>query len=108
MACNTAFRIECYRHDTLSLYAAFDRKTEEVLGNTATRHTSAELAAFLGDVVAHQPRRKEIHVICDNLSAHKTKGVDEFLALHPNVHLHYTPTYSSWLSITTDSAVTGH
>jgi len=89
---------EYYRHGTLSLYAAFDTKTGEVLGKTATRHTSAEFVAFLGDIVAHQPRRKEIHVICDNLSAHKTKGVDEFLALHPNVHLHYTPTYSSWLN----------
>jgi transposase len=89
---------EYYRHGTLSLYAAFDTKTGEVLGKTATRHTSAEFVAFLGDIVAHQPRRKEIHVICDNLSAHKTKGVDEFLTLHPNVHLHYTPTYSSWLN----------
>ena len=41
---------------------------------------------------------KEIHVIADNLSAHKTKRVDEFLAEHPNVHLHFTPTYSSWLN----------
>jgi transposase len=89
---------EYYRHGTLSLYAAFNTKTGEVLGKTAARHTSAEFVAFLGDIVAHQPRRREIHVICDNLSAHKTKGVDEFLNLHPNVHLHYTPTYSSWLN----------
>lgn len=89
---------EYYRHGTLSLYAAFNTRTGEVLGKTAARHTSAEFVAFLGDIVAHQPRRKEIHVICDNLSAHKTKGVDEFLAQHPNVHLHYTPTYSSWLN----------
>jgi len=89
---------EYYRHGTLSLYAAFNTKTGEVLGKTAARHTSAEFVAFLGDIVAHQPRRKEIHVICDNLSAHKTKGVDDFLTEHPNVHLHYTPTYSSWLN----------
>jgi transposase len=89
---------EYYRHGTLSLYAAFNTKTGEVLGKTAARHTSAEFVAFLADIVAHQPRRKEIHVICDNLSAHKTKGVDAFLAEHPNVHLHYTPTYSSWLN----------
>ena len=89
---------EYYRHGTLSLYAAFNTKTGEVLGKTAARHTSAEFVAFLADIVAHQPRRKEIHVICDNLSAHKTKGVDDFLTEHPNVHLHYTPTYSSWLN----------
>jgi transposase len=89
---------EYYRHGTLSLYAAFNTRTGEVLGKTAARHTSAEFVAFLGDIVAHQPRRKEIHVICDNLSAHKTQGVDDFLTEHANVHLHYTPTYSSWLN----------
>jgi len=89
---------EYYRHGTLSLYAAFNTKTGEVLGKTATRHTSAEFVAFLADVLAHQPKRKEIHVICDNLSAHKTKRVEQFLVEHPNVHLHYNPTYSSWLN----------
>jgi transposase len=89
---------EYYRHGTLSLYAAFNTKTGEVLGKTALRHTSAEFVAFLADVCAQQPKRKEIHVICDNLSAHKTKRVHEFLAEHSNVHLHYTPTYSSWLN----------
>ena len=89
---------EYYRHGTLSLYAAFNTQTGEVLGKTAQRHTSAEFVAFLADILAHQPKRRETHVICDNLSAHKTKGVDAFLAEHRNVHLHYTPTYSSWLN----------
>jgi len=57
---------EYYRHGTLSLYAAFNTKTGEVLGKTATRHTSSEFVAFL--------------------------------TAHPNVHLHFTPTYSSWLN----------
>jgi transposase len=89
---------EYYRHGTLSLYAAFNTKTGEVLGKTAARHTSAEFVAFLTDICTHQPKRKEIHVICDNLSAHKTKSVTAFLVAHSNVHLHYTPTYSSWLN----------
>jgi transposase len=89
---------EYYRHGTLSLYAAFNTKTGEVLGKTAERHTSAEFVAFLTDIVVNQPRGKEIHVIADNLSAHKTKRVDAFLAEHHNVHLHFTPTYSSWLN----------
>jgi transposase len=89
---------EYYRHGTLSLYAAFNTKTGEVFGKTATRHTSAEFVAFLADICTQQPKRREIHVICDNLSAHKTRRVDEFLADHPNVHLHFTPTYSSWLN----------
>ena len=86
------------RHGTLSLYAAFNTKTGEVLGKTATRHTSAEFVAFLTDIAAHQPRRKQIHVIADNLSAHKTKQVDAFICAHLNVHMHFTPTYSSWLN----------
>jgi len=89
---------EYYRHGTLSLYAAFNTKTGEVLGKTAPRHTSAEFVAFLADICAHQPKRRQIHVICDNLSAHKTKAVAAFLDDHPNVLLHYTPTYSSWLN----------
>jgi transposase len=89
---------EYYRHGTLSLYAAFNTKTGEVLGKTAERHTSAEFVAFLADIVTNQPRGKEIHVIADNLSAHKTKRVAAFLDEHPHVHLHFTPTYSSWLN----------
>lgn len=89
---------EYFRHGTLSLYAAFNTKTGEVLGKTAQRHSSTEFVAFLTDIVANQPIGKEIHVIADNLSAHKTKRVDEFLSVHRNVHLHFTPTYSSWLN----------
>jgi transposase len=89
---------EYYRHGTLSLYAAFDTRTGEVLGKTAPRHTSAEFVAFLTDIVVNQPRGKEIHVIADNLSAHKTGQVKDFLKTHPKVHLHFTPTYSSWLN----------
>jgi transposase len=81
-----------------SLYAAFNTKTGEVLGKTAARHTSAESVAFLTDIVVNQPRGKDIHVIADNLSTHKTDRVAEFLDLHRNVHLHFTPTYSSWLN----------
>jgi len=89
---------EYYRHGTLSLYAALNTKTGKILGRTTARHTSADFVAFLTAIVASQPRGKEIHVIVDNLSAHKTKLVGEFLAAHPNVRLHFTPTYSSWLN----------
>jgi len=89
---------EYFRHGTLSLYAAFNTRTGEVLGRTAERHTSAEFVAFLTDIVAHQRRHIAIHVILDNLSAHKTKHVDAFLQAHPNVQLHFTPTYASWLN----------
>src|SRR4029434_2011594 len=89
---------EYYRHGTLSLFAALNTRTGEVVGQTCPRHTSAAFVEFLADVVATQPRRREIHVIADNLSTHKTKDVQAFLAAHPAVHLHFTPTYASWLN----------
>src|SRR5271166_4697026 len=89
---------EYYRHGTLSLYAALHTATGRVHGKTAARHTSAEFVAFLTDIVANQPRGKEIHVIADNLSAHKSQPVKAFLEAHKKLHLHFTPTYSSWLN----------
>jgi transposase len=89
---------EYFRHGTLSLYAALEVSRGQVLGKTTPRHTRAEFVAFLAAVVATQPEDKEIPVSVDNLSAHKTQAVAEFLAAHPNVALHYTPTYSSWLN----------
>jgi transposase len=89
---------EYYRHGTLSLYAALEVKTGKVHGKTAARHTSQEFVGFLEDVVRQSRRGQQIHIILDNLSAHKTKKVEQFLAAHPNVHFHFTPTYSSWLN----------
>jgi len=89
---------EYVRHGTLSLYAALNTHTGEVVGRAASRHTSDEFVSFLGSVVNSQPATREIHIIVDNLSAHKTQKVRTFLVAHDNVHLHYTPTYSSWLN----------
>ena len=89
---------EYHRHGSLSLYAALNPQTGQVLGQTAPRHSSAEFVSFLGEVVASQPANREIHIIVDNFSAHKTTLVKEFLAGHPNVQLHFTPTYTSWLN----------
>ena len=86
------------RHGTLSLLAALDTKSGEVIGHTVPRHTSAAFVEFLDDLVARQPKRREIHAIADNLSTHKTQAVRTFLVHHPTVHLHFTPTYSSWLN----------
>ena len=105
--------LEYFRHGTLSLYAALETQSGEILGKTAEeaegnsggrrtgeprRHTSAEFVSFLEDIVASQPAGKVIHVIADNLSAHKTKLVEAFLEAHPSVRMHFTPTYSSWLN----------
>jgi len=89
---------EYFRHGTLSLYAALDVKTGKVHGKTAERHTSDEFVEFLEQIVGLCQHEQEIHIIADNLSAHKTKKVAAFLELHPQVKIHFTPTYSSWLN----------
>ena len=89
---------EYFRHGTLSLYAALDVKTGKVEGKTAKRHTSAEFIAFLNQLLSKTRWAKEIHIVLDNLSAHKTKAVEEFLQQHPKVRFHFTPTYSSWMN----------
>src|SRR5260221_2408769 len=90
--------LNIFRHGTLSLNAALNTRTGDVLGKTTARHTSAEFVDFLGQIVASQPQGREIHIVADNLSAHKTKNVFEFLQTNPTVRIHYTPTYSSWLN----------
>jgi len=89
---------EYFRHGTLSLYAALNTKSGKVLGQTAAHHATEEFVAFLGQIVALESKGREIHIIADHLSAHKTKRVAQFLAEHPQLHLHFTPTYSSWLN----------
>ena len=89
---------EYKRHGTLSLYAALNVRTGEVQGKTTARHTSPDFVDFLGEVVATRALDEEIHVILDNLSTRKTKLVKAFLDEPPNVTLHFTPTYSSWLN----------
>jgi transposase len=89
---------EYYRDGTLSLLAALDTKSGEMFGQTVPRHTIAASVEFLTEIVASQPPRRENHVIADNLSTHKSQAVRTFLVAHPHVHLHFTPTYSSWLN----------
>lgn len=89
---------EYKRNGTLSLYAALDVATGRVEGMTAASHSSPVFVRFLDQLVATQPKRRAIHIIADNFAAHKTKVVTDWLAAHPQVHLHFTPTYSSWLN----------
>jgi transposase len=89
---------EYFRHGTLSLYAALDVKSGKVHGKTAPHHTSEEFVDFLGQVVRRCKPNQEVHIIVDNLSAHKTVKVRDFLESQPQVKLHFTPTYSSWLN----------
>src|SRR5918911_1195043 len=70
---------EYYRHGTLSLYAALNVRSGKGHGKTAQRHTSAEFIDFLTGLVNHARWAKEIHIVLDNLSAHKTQAVRDFL-----------------------------
>lgn len=89
---------EYYRHGTLSLYAALDVRTGKVVGKTSPRHTSAEFIAFLNELAGTAKWAREIHIVLDNLAAHKTPAVAAFLQANPKVQFHFTPTYSSWLN----------
>lgn len=82
----------------LSLYAALNPQTGEVIGQTTTRHNSQEFVAFLEEVVATQPAGRQVHVILDNFATYITDLVKGFLQRHPIVNFHFTPTYSSWLN----------
>lgn len=84
------------RHGTTTLFAAFNVATGHVQAGHYSRRRRREFLDFMNDVVAAHPGR-EIHVILDNLNTHKPKD-DRWLRDHPKVHLHFTPTYSSWLN----------
>jgi transposase len=87
----------CYkRHGTTTLFAALDVVTGQVKAGHYARRRRREFLDFMNQIVAENPDR-EIHVILDNLNTHKPKR-DRWLKLHPRVHMHYTPTYSSWLN----------
>lgn len=84
------------RNGTTTLFAALNVGTGHVTGRHYKRRRRLEFLDFMNRVVK-QHQGKEIHVILDNLSTHKPKR-DRWLARHPNVHFHYTPTHTSWLN----------
>lgn len=84
------------RHGTTTLFAALNVATGEVTAAHHRRRRRIEFLDFMNSVVAKHPDR-EIHVVLDNLNTHKPKR-DLWLARHPNVHFHFTPTHASWLN----------
>ena len=87
---------EYKRHGTTTLFAALDWLSGAVQGKHTTRRRRREFLAFMNEIVAAHPNQ-ELHVILDNLSTHKPKH-DRWLARHPNVRFHFTPTHASWLN----------
>lgn len=86
------------RHGTTTLFAAFDIATGKVLTKCKPRHRHQEFLAFLADIDANVPPDLDVHLIMDNYGTHKQKKVRAWLARHPRYHVHFTPTYSSWLN----------
>jgi len=84
------------RHGTINLFAALEVATGVIRGKTTQTKKRADFQAFMDDILAEQPADRQIHVILDNLSTHKKN--EQWLALHPNVTFHFTPTSASWLN----------
>lgn len=86
------------RHGTASLYAAFDILTGNVMGRITTRHRAKEFLDFMRQIDKATDPALDLHVILDNSSTHKTAEVKAWLAKHPRIKLHFTPTSASWLN----------
>jgi len=87
------------RHGTTSLFAALDVATGKVIGECHRRHRSQEFLQFLKTIDANVPSELDLHLILDNYGTHKTPRVRRWLAAHPRVHVHFTPTGASWLNL---------
>ena len=87
------------RNGTCDLFAALEIATGKVITDIRARHTSADFVAFLNKVDRNVPKDLDVHVILDNLSAHKTPTVHKWLLRHRRFHLHFTPTYGSWMNL---------
>lgn len=87
------------RHGTLDLFAALNVATGEVLARCTRQHRAQDFVAFLREVEASVEPTVDVHVVLDNLSAHKAPPVQRWLVRHPRVQFHFTPTYASWLNL---------
>ena len=86
------------RHGTTTLFAALDVATGKVLTECKQRHRHQEFLSFLKHIEGNVPEFLDIHLIVDNYCTHKHVKVKEWLAVRPRFHVHYTPTYASWIN----------
>jgi transposase len=87
------------RHGTTSLFAALDVATGTVIGQTQRKHRHQEFLRFLKTIDKATPADLQLHLVLDNYATHKTPAIQQWLVRHPRFHLHFTPTYSSWLNL---------
>lgn len=86
------------RHGTTALFAALDIKTGQVLGQLHRRHRSVEFRQFLDAIETNVPATLDVHLVMDNYGTHKTPRIRNWLAKRPRFHVHFTPTYGSWIN----------
>ena len=86
------------RHGVTSLFAAFNTADGTVISALHRRHRTIEFKKFLTKIDAQVPDGLEVHLIADNYGTHKSPAITTWLAAHPRFHMHYTPTYSSWIN----------
>ena len=86
------------RHGTTTLFAALDVASGRVLTKCKQRHRHQEFLAFLRDIEKSVPKKLDVHLVVDNYATHKHASVQRWLAARPRFHIHFTPTYSSWLN----------
>ena len=89
---------DCVRHDTTTLFAALNLATGTVIGRCQRRHCHQEYLHFLKEIDANVLRGLTVRLIVDNYATHKHPRVQRWLAAHPRVQVHFTPTYASWLN----------
>lgn len=87
------------RHGTTSLFAALELKSSQVISQLHRRHRSLEFRKFLDLIDAQVPAALEVHIILDNYGTHKSALIRKWFAKRPRFHLHFTPTYGSWLNL---------
>jgi transposase len=87
------------RHGTTNLFAALDIATGKVIGECYPQKRAVEFRRFLQRVDHEVPAALQVHMVVDNSSIHNAPAVRLWLARHPRFHLHFTPTYSSWLNL---------
>ena len=86
------------RSGTTTLFAALDVASGQVIGSLHRQHRALEFRKFLTKIDTEVPDELDVHLVCDNLSTHKTPAIMRWLDAHPRFHLHFTPTSSSWLN----------
>ena len=87
------------RNGTCDLFAALDIASGTVITDIRSSHTSDGFTASLNKVNRNVPTELDVHVVLDNLSAHKTPKVQRWLLRHRRFHFHFTPTYGSWMNL---------